>query len=252
MKTLFCLLLGCALLLPLGAEAADVSTPLTEANRLYAEKNYEAARNAYAQMLDSGLQDAAVFLNLGHVEYRLGHPVMAAVNYRRALALDPSDVAARSSLEHVQRELGLPAPGVGFADIAGQYIPFDILSILGSVLFWVGLLLVLYAVFSTRRRTGLVAVGVLIALAGATAAVVSWTGDTRITLEHVSIVTDPSAVRNAPAENAQKLSDLKKGTEVRVLASRDNWSFVRLPDGPDGWIPSASLEPVFLRGKSTR
>ncbi|MFM8720908.1 MAG: SH3 domain-containing protein [Chthoniobacterales bacterium] len=51
--------------------------------------------------------------------------------------------------------------------------------------------------------------------------------------------------RSAPAENGQKLSDLKQGAAVRVLASRDDWSLVRLPVGIDGWVPSSKLEPVF-------
>lgn len=234
------------LVVPLLAQSPDNAELFDQANRLYAEQDYEEARQAYEKIVKSGTRDPAVFLNLGHAEYRLDRPALAAINYRRALALDPANNAARSSLEHVQRELGQPAPGVGFADLVGQYVSFDLLALLGSLLFWAGILLVVFAVFSKQRRTGLLVLGILVAVAAATAVAVSWAGDSRIALSQISILTDDAVARSAPAENGQKLSDLKQGGAVRVLASRDDWSLVRLPVGIDGWVPSNKLEPVFL------
>ena len=228
------------------AQAPDAAQSFDKANQLYAEQDYEGARQAYEKIVKSGTRNAAVFLNLGHAEYRLDRSALAAINYRRALALDPANSAARSSLEHVQRELGQPTAGVGFADLAGQYISFDLLVLLGSLLFWAGLLLVVFAVFSKQRRSGLIVLGIFVAIIGATAVAISWAGDSRIALAQISVVTDDTVARSAPAENGQKLSDLKQGGAVRVLASRDDWSLVRLPVGIDGWVPSEKLEPVFL------
>jgi len=227
------------------AATTDPATRFEEANRLFAEKDYDEARNSYEQLVTDGTTNPAVFLNLGHAEYRLGRPALAAINYRRALALDPADTAARSSLEHVQRELGQPAAGMGFAEVVGKYISYDLLVLFGSLLFWVGLLLVVFAVFSTRKRTGLTALGVFIAVVGATAVAVSWAGDSRIALEHISVAVEETEARSTPADNGQKLSDLKKGAPVRVIASRDDWSLVRLPIGVDGWIKSTALQPVL-------
>lgn len=241
-RTLFLICLFCA---SLGAQTPDAAQTFDEANRLYAEKDYDGAREAYEKLIKSGTTNPAVFLNLGHTEYRLERPALAAINYRRALALEPGNGAARSSLEHVQRELGQPSAGVGFADLAGQYVSFDLLALLGSLLFWAGLLLVVFAVFSQKRRTALLVLGIFIAMVGATAVAVSWAGDSRIALAQTSIVTDDTVARSAPAENGQKLSDLKKGAAVRVIASRDDWSLVRLPVGVDGWVPSAKLGSVF-------
>ena len=230
---------------PLVAQPPDAAQLFDEANRLYAENDYEGARDAYEKIVKSGAQNPAVFLNLGHAEYRLDRPALAAINYRRALALDPGNTAARSSLEHVQRELGQPSSGVGFADLAGQYVSYDLLVLIGSFLFWAGLLLVVFAVFSQKRRIGLVLLGICVAILGATFVAVSWAGDSRIALAQTSVLIGDAVARSAPAENGQKLSDLKTGAVVRVLASRDDWSLVRLPVGVDGWVPSKDLEPVF-------
>jgi hypothetical protein len=41
------------------------------------------------------------------------------------------------------------------------------------------------------------------------------------------------------------LADLAKTQVVRIIASRDDWSLVRLPVGVDGWVKTDKLEPVF-------
>jgi tetratricopeptide (TPR) repeat protein len=241
------------LLLTLFASAVPVFAQDTEAKpdafeeglRAYAEGDYDAARRAYEKLVAGGSLDPAVFLNLGHADYRAGRVVPAAINYRRALALDPSNTAARSSLEHVLGELGVPAPGLGFAEIVGQYISFDLLVLLGSLLFWAGLLLFVFALFSAVRRRGLAFLGVLLALLGATAVAVSWAGDSRIALARTAMVTDTTEALSAPSANAQKMADLAKTQVVRIIASRDDWSLVRLPVGVDGWVKTDKLEPVF-------
>lgn len=228
------------------AQPADETALFEQGNRAYAEGDYGAARDAYEQLVKAGSRNPAVFLNLGHADFRLGRDVAAAINYRRALALDPSDSAARSSLEHVLGKLGVPAPGLGAAEIVGQYISFDLLSLLGSLMFWLGTIAVVFALFSVKRHTGLALLGVLIAIVGATFVALAWAGDSRIALAKTSIVIgDAVDARSTPADNAQKLADLPLGTPVRVIAARDDWSLVRLPLGVDGWVRTAALEPVF-------
>ena len=243
-KKLFTILLiaaGTAL-----GQPAEEAVVFDQGNRAYAGGDYAAAREAYEQLVRAGSRNPSVFLNLGHTDFRLGRDVASAINYRRALALDPGNTAARSSLEHVLNKLGVPAPGLGAAEIVGQYISFDLLVLLGSLLFWAGTILLVYAVFSAVRRLGLAVAGVLIAVVGATLVSLSWAGDSRIALAQTSIILgDAVDARSAPADNAQKLADLPIGTPVRVIAARDDWSLVRLPVGVDGWVRSSALEPVF-------
>ena len=228
------------------AQPADEAAVFEQGNRAYAEGDYGAAREAYEQLVKAGSRNAAVFLNLGHADFRLGREVPASINYRRALALEPGNTAARSSLEHVLSKLGVPAPGLGAAEIVGQYISFDLLVLLGSMLFWAGILLFVFALFSAVRRPGLTVAGVLVAIVGATLVSLSWAGDSRIALAQTSIVVaDAVDARSTPADNAQKLADLPIGTPVRIIAARDDWSLVRLPVGVDGWVRSSALEPVF-------
>ncbi|MEX1044678.1 MAG: tetratricopeptide repeat protein [Chthoniobacterales bacterium] len=226
---------------PASADAATFDDGL----RAYAEGDYDAARRVYEQLVKQGSTDPSVFLNLGHAEYRADRKVQAAINYRRALALDPANSAARSSHEHVLGELGIPADGLDLPQMVGQYISFDLLVLLGSLLFWAGLLLVVFALFSAGNHRGLVVGGVFLALLGATAVALSWQGDSRIALARMAMVTEGTPALSAPSANSQKLTDLRQTDLVRVVASRDDWSLVKLPIGVEGWVRSNMLEPVF-------
>jgi tetratricopeptide (TPR) repeat protein len=228
------------------AQTPDEQQLFEQGNRAFAEGDFGAARDAYEKLIKAGSTNPAVLVNLGHADFRLGREVPAAISYRRALALDPGNSAARSSLEHVMQKLGVPAPGLGAAEVVGQYISFDLLVLLGSLTFWAGIIMVFFALFSDRKRNGLTAAGVIVSLIGATAVAVSWAGDSRIALAQTSIVVgDAVDARKTPVDNSQKLVDLPKGTPVRVITARDDWSLVRLPIGVDGWVRSAALEPVF-------
>lgn len=228
------------------AQVPDEAQVFAEAKRNYNEGNYEPAREAYEQLVRAGARNPAIFVNLGHVDYRLGRDVEALINYRRALALDPSDASARRSLEHVQAKLGLPGQGLGFAEIVGHYLPFDFLSLAGSVLFWCGLLAALFAMFSSVPRKGLLWGGALVAIIGTTTMVIAWAGDARINLAHQSIVIGKNTeALSTPTENAPKLSPLPPGSEVHVVVARDAWTLVRLPTGIEGWVKSDDLEALI-------
>lgn len=252
MGSKFIILLGLVSFLVSGAFAqeTDSAKAFVRATRDYNEGNYGPAREAYRRLVEEGSDNPAVFLNLGHANYRLGRDAEAALNYRRALALDPSNKAARESLDHVLGKLGVRG-GLWFPEIVGRYLPFDILAMLGSLLFWAGIIMFVFAIFSPVRRNGLAASGVLVALLGATASVVAWVADTRISRADYAMVIGASAeVRKSPADNAPKQTALTAGSEVKVLAARDDWSLVRLPDGADapggeGWVRSSDLEPLF-------
>ncbi|MFM8885822.1 MAG: SH3 domain-containing protein [Chthoniobacterales bacterium] len=233
------------------AHAIDDSAKLfEEGNRLYAAKDYDGALKVYEGITDGGTRNSAIFLNMGHAEYQLGRPALALINYQRALALDAGNDAARQSLEHVQKELGQSSKGLGFAQIAGRYMPFDLLVLLGSLFFWIGLLVVVYAFFSARRRTGLALLGASLAIIGATASAVAWMGDSRIALSQVSVVTKDAAAYASPSDNSQKQANLQVGEAVRVLGSnQDGWCFAKLPNDVKGWVRSEALQSVLPEEK---
>jgi len=124
-----------------------------------------------------------------------------------------------------------------------------LLALVGSLLVWVGLLVLLYAVFAKGKRGALASCGIVAALLGATAVALAWKGDSRVALLQISIVTSETQAHASPSENSQRQGSLKIGDPVRVIAgNEEGWSFVELPNDLKGWVRSDALQPVLPQG----
>lgn len=81
--------------------------PDWRAAALYAAGNYAAAATAYGQ-----LRSPAGYYNQGNALAQLGHYPLAAISYRKALALQPGWTAAWQNLQLVQQLADKPAAQV--------------------------------------------------------------------------------------------------------------------------------------------
>ena len=87
-----------------------LSTPLQAefdaANQLYDQEKFSEAKQEYEKLIASGEQTANLFYNLGNAFFRLGAPGLAALNYERALALDPDHPEAALNLRLLRDQTG--------------------------------------------------------------------------------------------------------------------------------------------------
>ena len=77
-----------------------------KATDLEKQRDFDAARIAYQEILTHFQQDESVYFNLGNVLRELGHHDEAAKQYRQAVALDPCYSEAWNNLGDVLAEQG--------------------------------------------------------------------------------------------------------------------------------------------------
>lgn len=82
---------------------ADPAT-VDAANQLYVAGHYDEAARIYEQEVARGVQDSAVYYNLGNAYYQQGDMGRAVLNLQRAAQLDPRD-------EDIQANLALARQG---------------------------------------------------------------------------------------------------------------------------------------------
>ena len=85
---------------------ADV---LSDARSRFHDGEYEQAAKLFEQSLEKSPPDAAVFFELGRAFNKTGHEAQAALNFRRALILDPQFSAAQAALQETNVALGISA-----------------------------------------------------------------------------------------------------------------------------------------------
>lgn len=249
MKTIF-QMIGILLLL-LGVTAQD--SLLVNANQHYTSGEYEEAIATYHEILNSGLESAEVYYNLGNSYYRTGQVTKAILNYERAKLLAPNDEDIQFNLDlanqHVVDAID-PLPQVFFVrwwhSLANKFsvdgwakisvVTFILTLILAGFFFftrtitikrfafWIGILVITISIFSFNFAS---------------------MQKKRITSHNFAIITQPSViVKSSPSESGTDLFLIHEGLKVEIKDSLGSWNEIRLANGSQGWLPANSLEKI--------
>jgi tetratricopeptide (TPR) repeat protein len=229
-----------ALLFTLPASAAEPAE-FSQANDAYFAGDFEKARSLYDSVVRQGEYSAPLFYNLGNADFRLGDPGRAALDYRRALALNPDLAEARANLLLIQGETAArivpPHPAQQFLPA----LPRHGWTLATTVSAWLTVFLLAALVAGYRRAA--------VWLATAAAAVACAYSATGLWIRHADgnlgiVVAERAEARRAPTETAKIAETLPAASEVRVLLTRGQWTYCVLPDGAHGWLPIETVVRV--------
>ncbi len=226
---------------------AEPDPVFTRANTAYAAGHFQQAIDGYQQLVQSHRWSASLFYNLGNAWYRAGDPGKALLNYERALALEPHHPEAAANLHLVRdqsRALELRP------DRFEQYLAFanaNQFAIAAAVAFWLTAFAAAAMVFAERRSAGKLAAVLLASAVCIFAAAASYAKETGPDGAGLAIVIKQNIqARVATADTSGSVLALPPGSEVKILSTRGDWSYVFLPNGARGWIPSGAAELVRL------
>lgn len=252
MKKLYVIFIG-LLMAGTAFAAEDLQSVESEAARMYQEGDYAKAIELYNQILDSDVESAAVYYNLGNAYYKAGETAKAILNYERALLIQPGDKDAKYNLALAQRstvdnikvlpELFLVRWYNGFV-AAFPADQWAYISVFLFVCFLVMAVLFFHATSISMKKAGFT-VGIIALLLSGASVLFAAKQYHRQTDRDMGIVVAPSVVvRGAPDNSGTELFVVHEGLKVRVLDSLGEWYNVRLADGNEGWIQKAELEKI--------
>ncbi len=222
------------------AEAA-APTQFAKANKLYEEGKFEAARAHYEQIVSSGDYSADLFYNLGNTNFRLGDVGKAALNFRRAIELEPHHAEAKANLEFVRdaahAKIVAPPTFAKFFPVLSESRWTMVVSVFG----WASLFFFVSLIFARRRASLWFGAGCSVllcvyALAGL------WLQRSRRDLGVV--VASETEARLAPTATARLAERLPAASEIQMLATRGQWTFCELPNGTRAWVPTVGIAAV--------
>jgi len=234
---------------PAGAGAASESARGSYERGVarYEEGDYEAAVEAFSEVLAAGIDDAAVHYNLANAWFKAGRLGLAIYHYRRAHALAPRDEDIAANLEYA-RFLALDSlqeEGArtdlrveGWLD---HVTAEEILRV--SAALWIlaaaaGVLWQIVAQAERFWRRSLVVLAVLWAVSFAGA----WAVDYRASRTREAVVLPREAeVLSGPGDSFDTAFVLHEGAEVLVEGERGSWTEISLPGDLRGWIASEGI-----------
>lgn len=220
----------------------------------YQTKDYEKARQSFADALAIEPRNAAAMVNLGLTSFQLNDKGQAIALFRRALALEPDMKTAREGLRFAVSKLEIkeiPHRIETYETIRSNVLQLTTLRVflaLTAILILAAGWFLLSWLGERRRALRAqeapapfpVKVGALLtlALAGIALTVLKLYDGT---LPRGTIVGGKIEARSAPAESGVVLFELHDGFEVLMREVKDGWVQVAYPGGLTGWIPVKNI-----------
>jgi tetratricopeptide (TPR) repeat protein len=240
MRAISLLLFACATTLAVRADEFDT------ANHFFDQEKFSEAKQRYEQLVAEGKWTANLFYNLGNADFRLGAPGVAALNYERALALEPSHPEAAMNLRLLREQTGARIFPPSWRDHLVPPLAIDVCAVIGASAAW----LALFCVIAIIVRRGAISpnVWLLLALFVVLAAYAGFAVWHHAQDASLAVITARQAeARLAPVDRAARAETLPAGSRVRVVSERGDWIYCALPGGGLGWLPASALEKVRLR-----
>ena len=263
MKTPFKTIIATLALLILTLPASFAATAVQQADSAYNKKNFQDALYYYQAAAEKDGVSSDLYYNMGNTYYRLGDLGHAVLNYRRALALDPSNEEARLNLEFVRTKItDKPEDDSTFL----RNVHLKIISwmspdawawtSMGVFALMIGLIAIyLFAPSVNARKVGFFGAFVMLFIFIYTL-YVAWSSANAYNGNGRAVVTAPvTNLRSTPASSnssADKVVPIHEGTELIILdslATPDDpkvplWYDVKINNTSRAWLPAADVEKV--------
>jgi tetratricopeptide (TPR) repeat protein len=250
------LLLLAGLFLALTVLSPQVSadaTAVDAANQLYTAGHYAEAIQIYEEQVARGVQDSALFFNLGNAYFQQGDLGRAVLNLERAAQLNPRDADIKINLTLVREqttELFSEEP-VGplalLADITSWLTENETAVLVLGFWFLLGFLILVRRQVKSGKAQKALQIGAVLALvllliSGASLA-------SRAFLEQTQpagvVVTPTVAVSNGPGAEFATDFSLSGGTAVNFTETQGDWVRLAMPEGAgENWLPLEAIESV--------
>lgn len=242
---------------------------LAEASQLYesamsstrddsadSKQAFADAAEKYQLLVDSGIANSRLYVNLANAYLQSGQRGKAIANYMRALRIDPTNRTAQVNLQYAAQSItssdseDSPEVGAGLADLAtaaNEWLTQRFstrLVVTVTVACW----------FALWLAVGLRLVGVgfpwkTVAAAAAAMAIASasfYVANWEDTDNAIAVVTSPSvALREGDGDNFPTAgATLTEGESIEVLKQRGDWFKVRSESGQTGWVVLRNVEII--------
>lgn len=220
----------------------------------YSSGQWQEAVSSWNSLIVSGIEETALYYNIGNAYFKSGEYPKAVLNYERALKINPSASDLRYNLDFVRTLLQDKIEEVpdfilvSWSRRLSYMLSSDTWAVIALIFFIITLsmaLLFLLSSSSAGKRAGFyTALASLLICALSFGFAKSQQRD-YMKADSAIIMRPVTAVKSSPSsESSKDLFILHEGTKVRVLDTVGEWMNVELADGRQGWILSKELEMI--------
>jgi len=233
-------------------KAFDPQKIFYRANTFYAERDYSKALEAYRSILGTGLENGALYYNIGNCYFKTGRLGYAVLYYDKARKLVPQDSDLASNLSYAKGQLGDPNIEPPSLNIVSRMIkrPYNGLNLnalsiltLAVYIFVIAISCLLIARPFLWKKLGAFYIIAMIFFSTNLSAFAIRYYDEEM-LRRGVVVQKSVEAKYEPIDKSTTYYNLQEGGDVFILATRDGWRQVRRTDGRIAWVPKDAVEEV--------
>jgi len=223
------------------------------ANKAYADENYDLAITGYEQILKSGKHSAEVYYNLGNSYYKKNEVGPAIYNYEKALMLDPKNEEILNNLRFANQmkiDAIEPLPKSGFNarvnEIASsltidEWAYTSIALVLVTILF---IILYIYSATPAKKRLFFILSLLGIVFSILTILTAFYAKDSMNSERFAIVYIDEFKTRSEPTQSSEPSFMIHEGTKVTILEEFENWYRISLANGSKAWLPADTVREL--------
>jgi tetratricopeptide (TPR) repeat protein len=215
-------------------------------NTFYEHGDYEAALDAYNDVLSMGKESGPLYYNMGNCYFRLGKTGMAILYYERARRLMPRDSDLKANYRFALSQTGAPSysPSTIRRIIErSKVLTVDEITICISAMFILILGLIIGTRLAAGLRRSLLAAIVAILIIALSLSFVLYLRISSIGSEAI-IIAEKADAGFEPITSATVHYTLYEGAKVYIIEKKGEWTRVKRADGKSGWVRSALLQVI--------
>jgi len=223
-----------------------------QANEVFASGNYAAAQEQYERLLNEGYEgNWQLYFNLGNAHYEQDRAGEAALNYHRALRIQPKSKPVLNNLELLESKIAQKAerfPQVFYKRwYQGLLKTFSGRTwlILAVLLAWLACVSYAYWIYTGRQssffyKDALIGWGLSLLLL-----FFAYSQDRNQFSQKEGVLMESEVqIKNGPSSQSKVIFSLSDGNTLTIMGQEKNWYQVRFRDGREGWIERYSFEII--------
>ncbi len=235
------------------AFSANIDTIYTRANQEYANEMYTNAIDDYQLIIQTGVESAELYFNLGNAYFKSNDIPSAILYYEKAKKLKPNDEDINFNLNVANTQIVdkiEPVPELFLKQWwRSIYNIFNadtwaMISVIGFILFFVLLAFYLLSKYIVIRKSAFYA-GLIVLFLTLFNFTIAFQKYNILKHQKEAIVFVPTiTVKSSPNQNSVDLFVIHEGAKVKILEKVGNWNEIKIANGSVGWLPAEALKDI--------
>lgn len=235
------------------ATASDSLLLIDEANKIYSEDNFENSIELYQKVIETGIESAGLYFNLGNAYFKMNDMPSAILYYEKAKKLNPNDEDINFNLQIANGRIVdkiEPVPDIFYVKWWNQLLftfsvdEWALLSIISfSVVVTMLLLFLLTNIYWVKKTSFWL--GLLFVVLAFTTYLLANQKHNSFIKDYQAIVFTPTlTVKSSPSETGKDLFVIHEGSKVQISDHIGEWYKIEIANGSVGWIKENDIRKI--------